>query len=68
MTKPGHSIAFTRDNHLGQLEDGIVGRRKTSVGGKLIKLCVFEVALHDRAEIVKFFVAGLMRFHALVFQ
>lgn len=68
MTNSGHPIAFACNNHLGQLKDCVVGRGKPSIGGKLIKLCVFEIALHHRAEIVEFFVARLMRLHALVFQ
>jgi hypothetical protein len=34
----------------------------------MIKLCVFEIALHHCPEIVQLFVARLMRLHALVFQ
>ena len=68
MTNSSYTISFARDNHLRQLKDCVVRRCKTSVGGKLIKLCVFQISLHDGPQVVQFFVTRLMRFHALVLQ
>jgi hypothetical protein len=65
MSRTNDPIARTRDDHLAQLENGIVSRRKPSVRGESGHCRILQVSFNDVSQVVEFLPAGAVGFYSL---